>query len=95
MRTHGLPADAVSRLESPGEVVARSLLDISELDSRVQEEIAKYGSVKDFHIVLWRQEPDRTESNWNAHIQRVNGSPLDTFTWWDVVPEMRARFNLA
>jgi hypothetical protein len=94
MRTEGLTANAASRLDPSGEVVARSLLEISELDSRVQEEIAKYGSVKDFHIALWRQEPDRTESNWNARIQRINGSPLDTFTWWDVVPEMRERFNL-
>jgi hypothetical protein len=75
-------------------LMERSLLDIGALDTRVQEEIAKYGSVKDFHIVLWRKQPDRTASNWNAHIQRVNGSPLDTFSWWDVVPEMRERFNL-
>jgi hypothetical protein len=74
--------------------MARSLVDISELDSRVQEEVAKYGSIKDFHVVLWRQEPDASGSNWNARIERIKGTSLKTFSWWDVVPQMRERFNL-
>jgi hypothetical protein len=47
----------------------------------------------DFHIVLWRQDPDTTGCNWNAHIERIRGSLTDS-SWWDVVPQMRERFNL-
>jgi hypothetical protein len=72
----------------------RSLLDISSLDLRVQEEVAKYGNIKEFHIVLWRQEPDATGSNWNARIGRISGTNLSKFSWWDVVPQMRECFNL-
>ena len=75
----------------------RSLLDISTLDSRVQEEIAKYGTIKEFQVVLWRQEPDTTGCNWNARIEYIGrkraADPRD-LTWWDVVPQMRERFNL-
>jgi hypothetical protein len=74
--------------------MARSLVDVGELDALVQDEIAKYGNVKSFHVALWRQAPDETGSNWNARIERINGSALSTFTWWDVVPAMRERFNL-
>jgi hypothetical protein len=72
----------------------RSLLDIGSLDLRVQEEVAKYGNIKEFHVVLWRQEPDATGSNWNARIERTGGGSLNNFSWWDVVPQMRERFNL-
>jgi hypothetical protein len=74
--------------------MARSLVDVGELDALVQDEIAKYGNVKSFHVSLWRQAPDETGSNWNARIERVNGCALSTFTWWDVVPAMRELFNL-
>jgi hypothetical protein len=88
----------MNRLVSVGYVgrtfMVRTLLDISALDTRVQEEICKYGILKNFRIVLWRQEPDETGSNWNARIQRIDGSP-NNFGWWDVVPQMRERFNLA
>jgi hypothetical protein len=73
--------------------VARSLIDIVTLDLRIEEEISKYGTLKDFHIVLWRQDPDTTGCNWNAHIKRVRGSLTDS-SWWEVVPQMRERFNL-
>ena len=75
----------------------RSLLDISTLDSRVQEEIAKYGTIKEFQVVLWRQEPDTTGCNWNARIEyigRKRAADSRDMTWWDVVPQMRERFNL-
>ena len=75
----------------------RSLLDISTLDSRVQEEIAKYGTIKEFQVVLWRQEPDTTGCNWNARIEyigRKRAADARDLTWWDVVPQMRERFNL-
>jgi hypothetical protein len=75
-------------------LMARSLVDISELDTRVQEEVARYGNINDFRVVLWRQEPDATGSNWNARIERIAGGSLNTFSWWDVVPQMRERFNL-
>jgi hypothetical protein len=77
--------------------VKRSLLDISALDSRVQEEIAKYGTIKEFQVVLWRQEPDTTGCNWNARIEyigRKRAADSRDLTWWDVVPQMRERFNL-
>jgi hypothetical protein len=74
--------------------VARSLIDITALDSRIQEQIAQYGSIKDFHVVLWRQEPDATGCNWNAHIERVRGRGSSDLTWWDVVPQMRERYSL-
>ncbi len=32
--------------------MALSLIDIATLDSRIQEQIAEYGSCKDFHLVL-------------------------------------------
>ena len=76
-----------------GTFVARSLIDIVTLDLRIEEEISKYGTLKDFHIVLWRQDPDTTGCNWNAHIERIRGSLTDS-TWWIVVPQMRERFNL-
>ena len=50
-------------------------------------------TLKDFHIVLWRQGPDTTGCNWNAHIKRVRGSLTDS-SWWEVVPQMRERFSL-
>ena len=75
----------------------RSLFDISTLDSRVQEEIAKYGTIKEFQVVLWRQEPDATGCNWNARIEyigRKRAADSRDLTWWAVVPQMRERFNL-
>lgn len=72
----------------------RSLIDIAALDIRVQEEVAKYGMLKEFRIVLWRQDPDTAGSNWNARIDRISGGALDTFSWWDVIPKIRERFNL-
>jgi hypothetical protein len=73
--------------------VARSLIDIVTLDLRIEEEISKYGTLTDFHVVLWRQDPDTTGCNWNAHIERIRGSLTDS-SWWDVVPQMREHFNL-
>jgi hypothetical protein len=62
-----------------------------------QEEIAKYGTIKEFQVVLWRQEPDTTGCNWNARIEyigRKRAADARDLTWWDVVPQMRERFNL-
>jgi hypothetical protein len=74
--------------------MTRSLIDISSLDVRMQEQVATHGSIKDFHLALWRQEPDETGCNWNAHIERIRGGSTSDLSWWDVVPEMRERFNL-
>jgi hypothetical protein len=74
--------------------MVRLLIDISALDTRMQEQVAKHGSVKEFHVVLWRQDPDTIGCNWNARIERVAGCAVDDTTWWDVVPQMRERFNL-
>jgi hypothetical protein len=77
--------------------VARSLIDMTALDSRIQEQVAKYGSTRDFHMVLWRQDPDGAGCNWNARIERTlgtRGGGSSDVTWWDVIPQMRERFNL-
>lgn len=72
----------------------RSLIELSALDEQLQAQVAKYGNLKDFHIVLWRQEPYATRSNWNARIERIKGEAERYPSWWDVVPELRERFNL-
>ncbi len=77
--------------------MARSLIDIVALDLRIEEEISKYGTLKEFHVVLWRQEPDATGCNWNARIEHIGRTRADdsrNLAWWDVVPQMRERFNL-
>ncbi len=72
----------------------RSVVGIGILDQEVQEEIAKHGDARDFHIVLWRQEPDATGSNWNARVERIRGDTEGDTRWWQVVPQLRERFNL-
>jgi hypothetical protein len=74
--------------------VARALIDIGSLDLRMQEQIATHGSLKDFQLALWRQEPDETGCNWNARIDRVAGAPPHNCAWHGVVPQLRARYNL-
>jgi hypothetical protein len=74
---------------------ARESIGISELDSRLQEQIAEYGSIKEFHITLWRGERDATGCNWNARVVRIKGNWTNDSAWWDVVPQLRQRFNLA
>ena len=75
----------------------RELLNMAALDLRIEDEISKYGILKDFHVVLWRQEPDASGCNWNARIERIGRTrPADSndLTWWDVVPQLREQFNL-
>lgn len=74
---------------------ARSPIDMSALDETLQEEIAKFGSPKEFHLALWRQEPDATGSNWNARIERIKGETERRPKWWNVVPKLRRRYNLS
>ena len=74
--------------------MSRSLLDISALDACMQAQVAQFGNIKDFHFVLWRQEPDVMGSNWNARITHFRGSSANDSSWWDVVPQLRERFNL-
>lgn len=74
--------------------MARSQIDITVLDLQIQEQIALYGSVEDFHLLLWRDQSDATGCNWNAYIERIRGGDLSDSSWWDVVPQMRERFNL-
>jgi hypothetical protein len=76
-------------------VATRSLIGISELDSRLQDQIAEYGSIKDFKVMLWRQAPDSTGSNWDARIYRVRGDSATDSRWWVLVPQLRERFNLS
>jgi hypothetical protein len=73
----------------------RSLIDIVALDLLLEEQLAKHGSLKDFKLVVWRQEPDATGCNWNARIDPLRGNSSSDTSWWDVVPQMRERFNLA
>jgi hypothetical protein len=72
----------------------RSLVDISALDVCMQEQVALHGNIRDFSTVLWRQELDADGSNWNAHIARIRGASANDESWWGVVPQMRARYNL-
>jgi len=74
--------------------MARSRIDIVMLDLRLEEELAKYADIKELKVVLWRQSPDATGCNWNARIDRVRGDSSSDSSWWDVVPQMRERFNL-
>jgi hypothetical protein len=74
--------------------MSRSLIDISVLDDCMQEQVAQYGDIRDFHFVLWRQEPDGTGSNWNARITHFRGSSANDSSWWGVVPQLREQFNL-
>jgi hypothetical protein len=68
--------------------VARSLLDIGAVDLPVQEEVAKYGSIEDFHVVLSRYEPER-QAAMGMHASRAcDAAALSELTWWDVVPQM-------
>jgi len=81
--------------ESFGTLPARELIGIGELDSRLQNEIAEYGTLKGFHITMWRAEPDATGCNWNARVDQIKGTESNDSSWWDVVPQMRKRFNLS
>jgi hypothetical protein len=74
--------------------VERSLIDIVALDLQLEKMLARHSSLKDFKVVLWRQEPDATGCNWNARIERVRDEGSSDTSWWDVVPQMRERFNL-
>jgi hypothetical protein len=74
--------------------MARSVIDLTALDLRIQEDLATYGNTKDFYITVWRQEPDTSGCNWNARIGCIQGGSLTDSSWWDVVPQMRERFNL-
>jgi hypothetical protein len=85
--------EAPSR-ESSTQVATRSLIGISELDSRIQDQIAEYGSIKDFKVMLWRQRADSTGSNWDARIYRIRGDSATDSRWWVLVPQLRERFNL-
>jgi hypothetical protein len=84
-----------SRQQRPQTFLARSLIDIAALDVRIQEQVARYGSLKDFKIVVWRQELDAINCNWNARIERFQGNSSSDSRWWHIVPLMRERFNLA
>jgi hypothetical protein len=73
----------------------RELIEISELDSRLQDEIAEHGSLKLFRITMWRETPDATGCNWNARVDQLKGTESSDSSWWDVVLQMRSRFNLS
>ena len=89
-RKHDAPS-----VEPSTPVATRSLIGISELDSRIQDQIADYGSTKDFKVMLWRQPPDGTGSNWDARIYRIRGDSATDSRWWVLVPQLRERFNLS
>jgi hypothetical protein len=83
-----------SRQQPARTFLARSLIDIATLDVRIQEQVAKHGSLKDFAIAVWRQDLDAINCNWNARIERFQGDSSSDSSWWDIVPLMRERFNL-
>ena len=84
------------RAQEPSEISgARALVGISELDSRLEVELAEHGRIKEFNIVLWRHAPDRTGCNWTALVERIRGTQKNTdVSWWAIVPSLRERFNL-
>ena len=83
-----------SRQQPPRTFLARSLIDIAALDLRIQEQVAKYGNLKDFTIAVWRLELDAINCNWDARIERFQGDGSSDSSWSDIVPLMRKRFNL-
>jgi hypothetical protein len=83
-----------SRQQPQRTFLARSLIDIAALDVQIQEQVARYGSLKDFKIVVWRQELDAINCNWNARIERFQGDSSSDSSWWHIVPRMRESFNL-
>ena len=83
-----------SRQQPPRTFLARSLIDIAALDLRIQEQVAKYGNLKDFTIAEWRLELDAINCNWDARIERFQGDGSSDSSWSDIVPLMRERFNL-
>jgi hypothetical protein len=74
--------------------MARLPIDIVTLDLRLEDELAKYADIKELKVVLWRQDPDATGCNWNARIDRIRGDSSSDSSWWEVVPQLRERFNL-
>lgn len=74
--------------------MARFLIDILALDTQLEDQLAKHGSLTDFKLVVWRQEPDTTGCNWNGRIERLRGGSSSDTGWWGVVPQIRERFNL-
>ena len=94
----GSRANSPTKADSPRQqsepLVPRSLIGMSELDSRIQDRITEYGSIKNFKVMLWRQDPDATGSNWDARIYRIHGDGADDSSWWERVPQMREGFNL-
>ena len=74
--------------------MGRALIDIAALDVRVQEQVAQHGNFKDFQLTLWRQDPDASGCNWDAHIERIRGECANELRLHDVVPKLRQRYNL-
>ena len=71
----------------------RALIDIGSLDLRMQEQVERYGILRDFQLSVWRQEPDSTGCNWDTRIERIAGN-VEDHGWWNVVPGLRAQYNL-
>jgi hypothetical protein len=74
--------------------VERVVVNISELDQLVRDELDRVESAKDFGVALWRQKLDESGANWDAHIKRLRGTGSSDGTWRSVVPKLRAAFNL-
>ncbi len=74
--------------------MARSLINIGSLDIHLQEALGRVASVSEFHLTVWRHNPDATGCNWNAHFERIAHLDSADKRWWGVVPLLRARFNL-
>jgi hypothetical protein len=75
--------------------MARSLINIGSLDTHLQEALGKVASASEFQLTVWRHNPDATGCNWNAHFERIAHLGSADKRWWDVVPRLRATFNLA
>ena len=64
--------------------MARSLIGIGALDSLIQdqEQIAKFVSIKDFRVMLWRHPIDETGSNSDARSYRIQRDGSNDSSWW-------------
>ena len=75
--------------------MARSLIDIGALDMYLQEALGKVARGTDFQVAVWRQTPDAAGCNWNARFEPIERTESEDKRWWNVVPDLRARFNVA
>ena len=79
----------------PGARIDRDSVDIGKLDALVQEALANYCSVNGFSLTVWRDKGDPSGCNWNGRLEPLPKCAAVDTGWWDVIPRLRERYNLA